>query len=262
MASAVEFINEPNYEMWPQDTGDTNGYSVCLATAMFSTAQGVASIVRQLWGGGSPLMAGPATADIRQIGTKPHQYSTQYAEFTTSLAQNLKNAQFADAGFLWSHHNYGDFLYDRGPDSITPKSLASNPADHSLHAATVRDILATYQWRGRPCAQAGQPTVWLTEGGANRNLFINAWPNGFNGIFPSSGAYTASQLDAIQQQLVQRAYQRLANDLSGGGLGIAMFTNWLTYSATDLDSGLADPIAIGQRARPVYFTWKGLPSVQ
>jgi hypothetical protein len=129
-ADAVEIVNEPNLQLWPQSG------VVAAVAQMMETAAAVAARHS-----GAPLLAGPATADV---GSGSPQ-RTAYDVFTRALLDRLAQRSFnPGARFAWSHHNYGDVEND----------LAG--AESSL--ARVRAMLSG-RW-------AGSPEILVTESGA------------------------------------------------------------------------------------------------
>jgi len=87
---AVEVVNEPNLQLWPQS-------DVHVAVArMIATAREVID---------GPLVVGPATSD--RVGGD--RLATDYLEFTWALTRELDAPPDA-----WSHHTYGDVENDTG----------------------------------------------------------------------------------------------------------------------------------------------------
>ena len=101
---ALEILNEPNLQMWPQE-----GIADAVA-AMIETAAAVAAR-RQ----GAPLLVAPATADVAD---RP-PLNTGYERFTRDVAGRLRARGFKPGErFAWSQHDYGDVEGDRaGADS-------------------------------------------------------------------------------------------------------------------------------------------------
>lgn len=146
---ALEIVNEPNHQLWPQQgpstTGDRFGPGPVViddyVAEMMETARAV-SAVR-----GHPLLlAGPAFAD--RFGAN----SRTMTNFQTAVPETL-NALAARGfrptdTFVWSHHNYSDV--ERNIPSPT-------------RAEQARAYLVG-RWRGR--GGTSSPKLWLTEGGA------------------------------------------------------------------------------------------------
>lgn len=96
-ADAVEVVNEPNFQLWPQR-------DVHVAVArMMTTGQAVL--------GGRRLLVGPATADRNGGGP----LDTDHLEFARALLYELDSIGFRPGrATAWSHHNYGDVESDAG----------------------------------------------------------------------------------------------------------------------------------------------------
>jgi hypothetical protein len=94
-ADAVEVVNEPNFQLWPQ-----RDVHVPVAR-MMATARAVL--------GGRRLLVGPATADRRGSSA----LDTDHLEFARALLDELERIGFRpDERTAWSHHNYGDVESD------------------------------------------------------------------------------------------------------------------------------------------------------
>ena len=146
-AFALEVMNEPNLQMWPQQgpspTADPFAPGPVVigsyTAQMMNTAQTVAA--RR----GNPiLMAGPALSDH----VRPD--SRLETNFLTAVPATL--AELAPAGwsetFVWTHHNYADV--ERATEAPTRAALARSY------------LVGRWGGRGGPA----DPKVWLTEGGA------------------------------------------------------------------------------------------------
>jgi hypothetical protein len=89
---ALEIVNEPNFQLAPQEGIDT-----AVAT-MMETASAIAARHP-----GAPLLVGPATADV-----------DGYEDFTRAVLARLDERGFRPGpGFAWSHHNYKDVEEER-----------------------------------------------------------------------------------------------------------------------------------------------------
>jgi Cellulase (glycosyl hydrolase family 5) len=146
---ALEVMNEPNHQLWPQQgpstTGDPYGPGTVViddyVAEMMETARQV-SAAR-----GNPLMvAGPGLAD--RFGAD----SRLMTNFQTAVPETLSRLQargFSSAtNFVWSHHNYSD----------VERNIVS-----PTRAEQARGYLLG-RWRG--LGGTSNPKVWLTEGGA------------------------------------------------------------------------------------------------
>jgi hypothetical protein len=150
---ALEIMNEPNYQWWPQQTADGQisvGYK---AAEMMQTAANINFFY------GVPLLA-PATSDTR--GSSNPRSVTSYGNFLSALKGALQYLNFnGNANFRWSHHNYRD-----------------------IETSTASGYTAAFNtlsgwWQGSKTG--GQPAIWITEGGArmgssevNENLTTQA----------------------------------------------------------------------------------------
>jgi hypothetical protein len=144
---ALEIMNEPNHQLWPQQgpstTGDPYGPGPVVIGAyvaeMMSTARAV-SAAR-----GDPIMlAGPGTSD--RFGPDSRAM-TNFKTLVPDVLMGLPQAGWSD-NFVWTHHNYADV--ERNIGSPT-------------RAEQVRDQLLG-RWQG--LGGSSDPKVWLTEGGA------------------------------------------------------------------------------------------------
>jgi hypothetical protein len=140
---AVEVVNEPNHQLWPQR-------DVHVAVArMIATAR--AALDRA--GPGAPLLVAPATAD--RAGTDALE--TDHLEFARNLLDELDAIGFrADARTAWSHHNYADVESDGGE-----------------RIAALHDLLAG-RWTGWPAADPSAPGILVTESGARLTTISRA----------------------------------------------------------------------------------------
>jgi hypothetical protein len=129
-ADAIEIVNEPNLQLWPQ-----SGAVVAVAQ-MMETAAAVAA--RHA---GAPMMVAPATADVADDSPQ----HTSFDAFTRELLARLAQDGF-DPGprFAWSHHNYGD--------------VENGLAGAESSVARVRAMLSG-RW-------TGAPGILVTESGA------------------------------------------------------------------------------------------------
>jgi hypothetical protein len=146
---ALEVMNEPNHQLWPQQgpstTGDPYGRGPVViddyVAEMMETARAV-SAAR-----GDPLMlAGPGLAD--RFGADSRlmtNFQTAVPETLTGLeARGFKTAP----NFVWTHHNYSD-------------------VERNIAAPTRAEEARLYlvgRWRG--LGGLSFPALWLTEGGA------------------------------------------------------------------------------------------------
>jgi hypothetical protein len=177
---ALELMNEPNLQLWPQ-----RGVADAVAS-MFVTAQAVASTHLA-----APLLVGPATAD--PVGDS--LLRTGYDTFTRELLDRLDARGFtAGARFAWSHHSYAD--------------LEGDLAGDANRGAGARAQLVE-RWRGWPAGDASNPGILVTETGARLDRIAR-----LHGL---TGPAAARQKQA---ELVDRYWQRMQFGPEGAGVGM------------------------------------------
>jgi hypothetical protein len=146
---ALEIMNEPNHQLWPQQgpstTGDPYGSGPVViddyVAEMMETARAVSA------SRGHPVtLLGPGLSD--RFGAD----SRLMTNFQTAVPETLSRLQergFRSASnFVWSHHNYSD----------VERNIAS-----PTRAEQARGYLVG-RWRGLGGTSA--PKLWLTAGGA------------------------------------------------------------------------------------------------
>ena len=146
---ALEIMNEPNHQLWPQQgpstTGDPYGPGPVViddyVAEMMETARAVSA------SRGNPVMlAGPGLAD--RFGAD----SRLMTNFQTAVPETLNRLQergfMTASNYVWTHHNYSD----------VERNIAS-----PTRAEQARAYLVGH-WRGLGGTSA--PKLWLTEGGA------------------------------------------------------------------------------------------------
>jgi hypothetical protein len=177
--------------------------------------------IQSAYGYSTPILAGPALEDNSSVST-----------FASDLLGYLGTNGFtAITGFggntrwAWTHHNYGDVEKEGGA---------------TTRAQWVRNHLVGAGWKGWPYADPTNPYLLITEGGARIG------PN-----FTESSAATRTQT----------AYNNVHNDSPSGGMGLAMFSNYLDVTDTQPsgDCGLRRADAPNYTLRPLYSTWAALP---
>jgi Cellulase (glycosyl hydrolase family 5) len=138
---ALEIMNEPNHQLWPQR--DAAGQLVIgqYVAEMFLTAHAVS------WRHGHPiLLAGPALSDRSGADSR---LMTNFETLVPDILGWLDLLGFPDApNFVWTHHNYRDVEND-----VSSRTAAERVRAHLLG-----------RWRGR--GGPSEPAIWLTEGGA------------------------------------------------------------------------------------------------
>lgn len=247
----LEFCNEPNG--LASETSDTVQSKVA---DMWFRAKTISNSL-----GGWPLSAGPATSDIDTP-------SRNYWEFVAGLLSKLQaNGFYTNAGnnaaAVWTHHNYNDVTYDRGPNSNTASVRADPFAGdgrfdyYHLRSRNVRDLLADTSrgWRGWPYGTLGDAHYFITEGGAKRTSAAAVWTDS---ILKQNDP-TDANWEWWQSMLASRNVARLATDDQGAGC--EMFLNeYLITAANDFDSGLIRGANTSLTPRPYYTaTYKPFP---
>ncbi len=229
----LEVCNEPNHQWWPQQAPSTdpaNPYAQGtiivhdVVARMFVTAQRITARVS-----GSPMLAGPGSAD----GADSNRMRSGYHSFGERLLTRLAELGFrAGPRFVWTHHNYSDV-----------------GADNATRAADMRRRLVG-RWAGWPSADAANPQVWITEGGVTLSKISSTY-----------GLTDPAARRAKQAELVKRNWDRMVQS-TGDGAGMAMTCQYLLHTDPNYDSGLCETPETGGATRPVYATWKALPSWQ
>jgi hypothetical protein len=138
---ALEIVNEPNHQLWPQRDGAGNLVIGQYVAEMIVTAQAVSA--RH----GHPiLLAGPALSDRSGADSR---LMTHFDTLVPDILTRLDQLGFQDAPtFVWTHHNYADVERD-----VRSATGAERVRAH---------LLGSWGGRGGP----SNPRIWLTEGGA------------------------------------------------------------------------------------------------
>ncbi len=194
----LEVVNEPNLtHRTPEKRTKGGRLVIALDVAdMFVTAQKIVRdrnaalrrpLIPKLAAGATTIrLAGPATADTLKNDIK----LTDYQEFTEELLRALDRRNFeAGPGFVWTHHNYLD-VEEQRYCLESERGGACAPADHCsgygkgrtispVNSAAwvekkLEDGVGGYRWRGMRDG-AGNPAIFLTEGGARLHQVINIY---------------------------------------------------------------------------------------
>ena len=229
----LEIVNEPNLTHWPQRNANDNLIMPLYVARMFRAAKGELDRRNRIVAGQLPpgsrttlRLLGPALSD----STETNDRRTSYYEFTRELFKRLDSINFrAGDNFAWSHHNYGDVEYGRYGQTRT---VRVDPDDCDTNsAAWLRRLLrvgaAGYRWEGWP--DLDHPKLLITEGGARLSRLISLY-----NIAPTN----LRDLQSLQAGLVKANFLKM--DLGSLSPGIAMTTNYLTYSDPRYDTGLMD----------------------
>lgn len=103
---AVEVVNEPNLQLWPQ-----RGVHRAVARMWATTREVIPE---------GPLVVGPATSD--RVGS--NRLATDHLEFAEALIDELDATGFRpDDRSAWSHHSYGDFENDQADRTAAAAQL-------------------------------------------------------------------------------------------------------------------------------------------
>jgi len=199
----LEPLNEPNYQMWPQQQASTTGNiwdpgantSVCTSAQMIQTAQSM----QAFWSG--PVLLVPAASDTDDSTTR---YRTLGTTFESSMmSQLVTNGFVPNARVGWSKHNYADMKHGSFGDAVNLAWTAS-----LVHGS------GGY-WTGYPLGVPASSEVLVTEGGWVRH---------------------GSMPDYDQEQ------RMISSAVAATGVSkVTMFAQYLITSSTGYDSGLRSP---------------------
>jgi hypothetical protein len=243
---ALEIMNEPNHEWWPQQAPSTTTDPWAQASVivhrvvarMMQTAKGVNAKL-----GGEPAIMAPAQAD----DWSSLRVQTRYRAFADRVMLELVALGVTPGPrFMWTHHNYGDVGYDAGAGTTSPDA-ATNAARYTNRAADMRALLVG-RWAGWPNGDAANPQIFITEGGALLSRIASTW-----------GVTDYTQQRLKQADLLKRSWARMSSN-TGEGAGIAMVSNLMLYSHPWFETGLAEPYEYGGAPRPSLDTWGSFPS--
>lgn len=231
---ALEFVNEPNLQLWPQCTPPANPDVSKDATWQY-TSDNIGCQVAQMWqtamtigtGYGNTISVyGPGTADT--VLSNSTRLTTKYDDFTEKVLSTLVNANHRGGFFnTWTQHNYQDGLAPLGGGATRAGNTQSRLQN---------------RWTGY--SENGIASVFLTEGSVVKD---------------AHHSITETQ----RQQLIAAAYASVLNDEILKGRGIGMFPQYLYYTTTspaDFDSGLVNTDA-GHTKRPAFDTFKGFRTI-
>ena len=142
---ALEIINEPNNQCWPQQNENGDRVAACYVAQMFQTAS-----VLNAYGGRRVFLMGPATLDL--TGNSPSR--SDFLDFTEQLLTIGQSYNFVgDPSFFWTHHPYAETTF--APPAPLPTSK-------------LRDKLAG-RWSGYG-GDTSHPYVFCTETGVQRHV--------------------------------------------------------------------------------------------
>jgi hypothetical protein len=218
---AVEVVNEPNLQLWPQRSPSPDparpfsveGTELTVHRAVAEMMVTVDGLARAA--GGIPCL-GPSTAD--GDSTEPRLVSAVGDGFAGALLDELDRQGFAGGcHWTWSYHNYLDMEQGTGRVSALREQLAG-------------------RWRG--LQHDGGAAVAATEGGCRLAAF-------------GDGLSHAARLRAQAQRLA-RSIER-HRDPSDLGAGLTLLTQYTATADPDYDCGLRE--ADGGR-RPAFDAWR------
>jgi hypothetical protein len=223
-ADAIELVNEPNFQLWPQRAPSTTASEFDLGplTVQRTVAQMMAAAREVSAAAGHPgLLLAPSFADSDQGG----RTVTHYDELTPLLLAELAaTGAVVGPNEAWAHHNYTDV---EGRVEATKTQ-------------TLRSLLAG-RWTG--LADAGGPAVLITEGGARLSRMRALYP--------------AEDPRAAQAASIALALERHARP-DGPGAGVAMFAQYTIHADPAFDSGLLEAWPSPTR-RPAFAAWSAGP---
>jgi hypothetical protein len=221
-ADIIEFCNEPN-QLWNPAPNDTVAGTVAV---LFKRAKQISAALN-----GTPLVGGPATSDL---GPEFLGETNNYWDFTVNVCRRLAGNGFYDVGTpamtVWTAHNYTDVTYDQGADTIAPDRDLYQVGNPRFSRRTIRsratfDLLQREGWRGWPEGNAGYPHIFLTEGGAQRQVVTKRW------------SISDAQFEDYQAFLVNRNLVRMT--AADTGAGVDMMANYLLITDfANYDTGM------------------------
>jgi hypothetical protein len=236
--NVLEFINEPNGQMWPkmaQDPVDVwapeNPNYGCAVAQLMQTAAFISS-----WYNYELTLAAPATSDEPTDRGYPRMW-TPCDEFQNQVLATCAQIGFAaPTRFVWTHHNYKD-VEEQRTSTDTSQTATVNLAYRSRRALRGK-------WTGY--AEGAGPMLFITEGG---------YP-----LEKASG--TNAQKEETQRARIAQ-FGSLLNSTDAVAGNIGMMSNYFFYSTpenvTSGSSGLrwypgqADPY--DGDARPAQGAW-------
>jgi hypothetical protein len=226
---ALELVNEPNLQLWPQQAPPAAGAAdVFASTAVTITGQ-VARLMQTAQQiaarhGNTTMLFAPSASDSDTASSRRY---TRYDAFVPKLLDACDAIGYrAGTRQAWSHHNYSDVEY-RTPAGANRTQL-------------IRAQLAG-RWTGWVFGQA--PTVCITEGGSRLTRMA--------ALYPTEDPRQA------HAKCLRDAWTRHRTN-TGAGEGVAMFAQYLLYADPNFDTGLIDAYPSAVR-RPAYDAWKAFP---
>ena len=221
---AIELVNEPNFQLWPQRAPSPTADPFALGPLVVqrTVAQMMDSARAVSAAAGHPgLLLVPSFADSNQGG----RTVTHYDELTVALLDELTATGAAvGANEAWSHHNYTD----------VEGRVEATKTQH------LRTLLAG-RWTG--LADAAGPVVLITEGGAR--------------LSQMRALYPTEDPRAAQAESIRLAIERHART-DGPGAGVWSVAQYTLHADRSFDCGLLDAWPSTTR-RPSFAAWSAGP---
>jgi hypothetical protein len=250
-AHAIEVVNEPNFQLWPQrgpaadtstlarrfEVGETSPFRVNqVPTSQMTIHLAVAEMMQTVdvfARAYQPTIMcfAPSTSDTDLARTGAYRRVSKFADtpYSTSLADafvprlldELDRVGFKGGGrWLWSFHNYND--WERAEDR-----------------ATYLRALLNGRWRGRADA-LGEPVLVATEGGCRLARVDDRFPG-----------VTGAELLQKHAVIVTEGIARFGQD-TGVGAGVRLLTQYTVCADPGFDDGLRNSDG---GWRPAWDAW-------
>ena len=221
---ALELVNEPNFQLWPQRAPSPTADPFALGPVVVqrTVAEMMASARAVSAATGHPgLLLVPSFADSNQGG----RTVTHYDELTVALLDELAaTGAVVGANEAWAHHNYTD----------VEGRVEATKTQH------LRTLLAG-RWTGM--ADPTGPVVLITEGGAR--------------LSQMRALYSTEDPRAAQAESIRLALERHART-DGPGAGVWMFAQYTLHADRSFDCGLLEAWPSTTR-RPSFAAWSAGP---
>lgn len=278
----IEFVNEPNFECWPQKPSGKTLRSARLTAAMFRTVVEIERLVNeeltptatrattQQDQFSTPMrFAGPATSDIRGVTDAS---TASYDLFLIGMANALQTKRgrkfLAGPNIAFTHHNYGD-IKNRRTRAPSGERAGSETNSSAWVVRLLRKGVGTRRgrgwWQGWPQGIITDAGVLLTEGGHGQKRVS----------------------EAERRRRLRDGFEVLR--ATSRGRGVALFTNFLSWEdrvpagagrtsshlvkqTFRLDGGTPRTVdSLGREPNPqeyaacklqIYTTWKGLSTTK
>jgi hypothetical protein len=221
---AIELVNEPNFQLWPQRAPSPTADPFALGPVVVqrTVAEMMASARAVSAAAGHPgLLLTPSFADSNQGG----RTVTHYDELAVALLDELAaTGAVVGANEAWTHHDYTD----------VEGRVEATKTQH------LRTLLAG-RWTG--LADSTGPVVLITEGGAR--------------LSQMRALYPTEDPRAAQAESIRLALERHAR-ADGPGAGVWMFAQYTLHADPSFDCGLLEAAPSTTR-RPSFAAWSAGP---